>query len=106
MTQDEMDGNESAWTLDLGDDVTLRPIVHHDGSGALVAFIMHHPCKDKCGSFVSVKQDDPGPSWTCSFSGVVESIEQLRTVTLSPSLLCTACGHHGFVRNGKWEACQ
>lgn len=23
-------------------------------------------------------------------------------LTLSPSLLCTACGDHGFVRDGRW----
>lgn len=23
-------------------------------------------------------------------------------LTLSPSLLCRACGHHGFVRDGRW----
>jgi hypothetical protein len=23
-------------------------------------------------------------------------------LTLSPSLLCTACGHHGWIRDGKW----
>lgn len=23
-------------------------------------------------------------------------------LTLSPSLRCTACGDHGFIRNGKW----
>jgi hypothetical protein len=29
----------------------------------------------------------------------VLSVEPL---TLSPSLLCRACGHHGFIREGKW----
>jgi hypothetical protein len=23
-------------------------------------------------------------------------------LTISPSLLCRACGHHGFIREGKW----
>ena len=23
-------------------------------------------------------------------------------LTLSPSLLCRTCGHHGFIRNGQW----
>lgn len=105
MTQEEVDENDAAWTIDLGHNVTLRPIVHHSGSGVLVAFEMHHPCKDTIGSFVSVRSDDPGPSWTCSFTGAVENIEQLRNVTLTPSLLCRTCGHHGFVRNGKWEPC-
>jgi hypothetical protein len=29
-------------------------------------------------------------------------VESLDPVTLSPSLLCP-CGHHGFIRNGRWE---
>jgi hypothetical protein len=26
-------------------------------------------------------------------------------LTLSPSLACQQCGHHGFIRNGRWEPC-
>ena len=26
-------------------------------------------------------------------------------LSLSPSLACQNCGHHGFVRNGRWEPC-
>jgi hypothetical protein len=33
------------------------------------------------------------PKWT------VESWEPL---TLSPSILCRTCGHHGWIRNGEW----
>jgi hypothetical protein len=29
-------------------------------------------------------------------------VVSLEPLTLSPSLLCTACGHHGFIREGKW----
>lgn len=36
------------------------------------------------------------PQWT------VDSWEPL---TLSPSLLCTTCGHHGWIKNGAWAAC-
>lgn len=32
-------------------------------------------------------------------------IESVDPLTLSPSLLCRACGHHGFIRNGRWEPC-
>lgn len=34
-----------------------------------------------------------GPHWT---------IEQEDPLTLSPSILCRACGNHGFIRDGKW----
>jgi hypothetical protein len=33
------------------------------------------------------------PSW------IVEKREPL---TLSPSIQCRACGHHGFIREGRW----
>lgn len=30
------------------------------------------------------------------------TVEQEEPLTLSPSLLCRICGHHGFIRNGRW----
>lgn len=30
-------------------------------------------------------------------------VETFDPVTISPSLLCRGCGHHGFIRNGRWE---
>ncbi len=35
------------------------------------------------------------PKWT------VESWDPL---TLSPSILCRPCGHHGWIRGGRWES--
>lgn len=29
-------------------------------------------------------------------------VESEDPLTLSPSLLCRICGHHGFIRAGKW----
>lgn len=26
-------------------------------------------------------------------------------LTVEPSLLCRACGDHGFIRQGRWESC-
>lgn len=34
-----------------------------------------------------------GPKWT---------VEQWDPLTLSPSIACRACGHHGFIRDGRW----
>ena len=31
-------------------------------------------------------------------------VEQEEPLTLSPSLACRMCGHHGFIRNGRWES--
>ena len=61
----------------------------------------HHPRADRSG-------EECGPSWIpfkgrphgCDVLGwAVESEEPL---TLSPSLLCRTCGHHGFIRGGRW----
>jgi len=30
------------------------------------------------------------------------TVESWEPLTLSPSLLCSVCGHHGFIRNGTW----
>lgn len=30
------------------------------------------------------------------------TVESYDPLTLSPSLLCTVCGHHGYIREGKW----
>jgi len=30
------------------------------------------------------------------------SVDSWDPLTLSPSLLCTRCGDHGFIRGGKW----
>jgi len=29
-------------------------------------------------------------------------VESWEPLTLSPSILCTLCGDHGFIRNGQW----
>lgn len=32
----------------------------------------------------------------------VWTVEQESPLTLSPSIACTACGHHGWIREGRW----
>ena len=34
--------------------------------------------------------------------GHVWQVESWDPLTVSPSLLCTACGDHGFIRDGRW----
>ena len=103
----------SSETFDLGHGVTmqftrwapdrdLNP--QHAGRPDIdpVGYITDHPqpdgspCAGGTGLFdlPGVRDLFPGRAvWT------VESWEPL---TLSPSLLCSACGHHGFVRQGQW----
>lgn len=43
------------------------------------------------------RQQDPG-------GRAVWQVETWEPLTISPSVLCRRCGHHGFIRNGLWEA--
>ena len=82
--------------MDIGSGVKVYPV--HDKDGAFVGIIEEHigkdgaPCSGYC-HFRHAANPDTVSSW------VVESFEPL---TLSPSVLCRTCGHHGFIRQGKW----
>lgn len=72
-----------------------------DGVLAGIAYDHSRPDGTECpggkGSWVPVKSggSDPGRNeWD------LRSEEPLH---LEPSLLCRICGHHGFIRNGRWE---
>jgi hypothetical protein len=80
---------------DIGHGVTIQRR-YMDGRLAGVAY--WHPRPDngaKCQGWVSVPDADgwPKDSW---------KLESEKPLTLSPSLACRACGHHGFIRDGKW----
>jgi len=89
-------GLEDNWT-DLGADVLVRPYTtaestddaglietHLDGTG------------EWCGGQVPFRGHGTlpdGPEWDVISSD---------PLTLSPSVLCRTCGHHGWIRDGKW----
>lgn len=93
-------------STDLGHAHRLRPVQFED---ILVGYIVEHPdarTGDECyggaiwldtapDRFVRPTPDGPPrPVW---------HVEQAEPLTLSPSLLCTLCHDHGFVRRGAWE---
>lgn len=82
--------------LDLGHGVTMKSACMPDSSER-EGYFWRHPRPDngaECdGGWIATNPDNPRP-WR------VEQEEP--ALTLSPSLLCTACGCHGFVRDGKW----
>lgn len=83
--------------VDLGHDVRIMFTVRRDG-GLRIGFTESHRAPDgrECAGSVTFDVPEaeglPGPRWT------VESWDPL---TISPSILCS-CGHHGFVREGRW----
>lgn len=58
----------------------LGPDGHEMCAGAAFFRGMRHP-------------DEPGPEW---------DVLSENPLTLAPSLLCTVCGRHGFIRDGRW----
>jgi len=89
--------------------VTAR-IVHTDyadiGSGVsyrlryiddeLDAVEYKHPCKNAWSQWGNVPVK---PAWPDGWEVV-----RLEPLTLSPSLQCRACGHHGCITEGQWVA--
>lgn len=89
----------SAWR-DLGHGHRMRFAI--DRERGIRSFIDEHPRPDGAGQCSGsgrmlyagqVRPADGAPYWT------VVSDEPL---TLTPSLLCPACGDHGWVKDGRW----
>ncbi len=80
--------------IDIGHGVTIE-ILSLEGVASGLDY--WHMCKDgqRASGFIPFagRPADMGYSWT---------VEQDSPLTISPSLLCRACGHHGFIRGGRW----
>lgn len=86
-------------SIDLGDGHKLSRV--HDREKNLVGFVDAHPDArnpaKQCGGSVPLERSRwSRPDATWRMTG------EWPEVTLEPSLLCTACGDHGFVRAGRW----
>lgn len=48
-----------------------------------------------------------GSSWAAAFDNKIPTwtVQSWEPLTVSPSLLCRACGDHGFIRDGRWVRC-
>jgi len=93
--------------VDLGHDVLITFTVRRE-DGPRIGFIETHPTPAGLGCHGQVTfdlpetADLPGPKWR---------LISLDPLHIEPSVLCgTAggvggCGHHGFIRDGRWEPC-
>ena len=87
MYEDDVD-----W-IDLGSGHSYAWFYHN---GVRVGLIERHPRPDGAG-------DCRGTVWTDGAHGDENwNIVSETRLTLTPSILCTICGNHGFVRDGKW----
>ncbi len=73
-----------------GSDETPHCTLSDDGTH----FLWRHNCVDSEFDHIPGRLPLGGPGgWT---------LEQQEPLTISPSILCHACGTHGFFREGKW----
>lgn len=86
--------------LDLGDGRMLRFTIAKQGGPAIGAVEEHPDQRDPSNVCAgSLMFDTPEGR---QFHGPYWQIVQEEPLTLSPSVLCTQCGNHGFIRDGKW----
>lgn len=87
--------------LDIGDGHTMV-FASYKGEPRVGANVIHAAADgSKCEGWIAFA----GRSWANSFGpGAIATwtVESDEPITLSPSILCRACGDHGFVRGGKW----
>jgi hypothetical protein len=77
---------------DIGHGVSVELL--RDASGAVEALALWHPC---CGGERSGAWLPVHPVHSRGWAVAVES-----PITVSPSILCMTCGHHGWIRDGRW----
>ncbi len=87
--------------IGIGHGVLISYTSWDDGGHERVGLIEFHDRPDggRCGS--GLLFDLPGVREAFP-SRAVWTVEQWEPLTLSPSLLCSACGHHGFITEGRW----
>ena len=87
--------------LDLGDNHRLV-FFGYKGEDRAGCGVVHHIGKtgETCTGLIPFE----GRSWAQAFNNTITAwkVEQDEPITLSPSILCKACGDHGFIREGKW----
>lgn len=87
--------------VDIGSGVTVRRT--EDARGEWVGLIRVHPRRGGSGTCASAVAFDTPASRAAHREGMpLHTVVSWDPLTLSPSLLCTACGHHGHIRGGRW----
>jgi hypothetical protein len=86
--------------LDLGHGVELQFTSY--GEHERAGYIQSHPRPDGQGRCEGGGLFDLPGIREAFPDRAVWQVESWEPLTLSPSLLCSACGHHGFIRGGRW----
>ena len=99
-----MDATQARDEIDLGDGHRIV-FSEYEGEARCGGNVIHPPAEGKCGGQGWISFE--GRAWAKSFDpGQIATWKVEEDVgdrfTISPSILCRACGDHGFIRDGKW----
>lgn len=87
--------------IDIGDGHAIE-FYCTDAVPTAGCFVYHPDTGAGCGGRGSVMFDKPGLEAFGSHAKWMLVDEQ--PLTLEPSILCTVCGDHGYIRQGRWVA--
>ena len=95
--RDMADENEDG--EDIGHGVRIR-YAEYKGERCAIHETHLKPSGQKCRGFVPFRCG----AWDRDFNSSIASWEVINRdpLTLAPSILCRACGNHGFIQNGRW----
>jgi hypothetical protein len=101
----EMKGDDlPADAIDLGHDTFYTKKIDDDSKW--VGLYEWHKCDKReyynAGCIRFVLPDAESGYVRSSDYGIAWDVISLEPLTLSPSLACGTCGHHGWIRDGKW----
>jgi hypothetical protein len=94
---------ETDGRIDIGGGHSIRFVEYKDDLRA--ALHDYHQRPDgggQCQGFITFE----GGAWAREFKEnplATWKVVKWDPLTLTPSLLCRACGDHGFIENGKWR---
>lgn len=91
--------NDDTW-VDIGGGTEITYYLDED-TGARVGLLERHACAGGRLSRGSVPFTGMMPELS---NGARWTVEQAEPLTLSPSIACQACPHHGWIRNGAWTS--
>jgi hypothetical protein len=87
--------------IDIGADHSIKFVEYGDETAGINVYHLNNE-GDPCVGWVPFR----GSAWDRQFEGGITQawdVQSAVPLTISPSVLCTSCKDHGFIRNGKWE---
>ena len=85
---------------DLGNNHSFTFVEFRDDSRIGISYYHTTPEGNTCNGFITFE----GGAWANAFDNKIPSwkVISFEPLTITPSLLCKACGDHGFITDGKW----